>query len=131
MKITGLEILLQNNTLLFISNTLLSHEPIINLSKPEHDYYASINLSLDFNVPISQATKILSDAMKGISDITASDFKVFADSIQENGIVYTIHFKVSDQSDLFKIKHQLLQMVSEHLRKINISAKRKDLIDSH
>ncbi len=133
MKMTGLEILLQNNTVLFINNTLLSHEPIVNLSKPEHDYYASINLSIDFTVPISQATKILSDAMKGISDININDFKVFADSIQENGVVYIIHFKVPDQSSLFEIRHQVLQRVTEHLRKINLNmlTENKDLNKSH
>lgn len=130
MKMTGLEILLQNNTLLFVSNTLLSHEPIVNLSKPDHNYYASINLSLDFSVPISQATKILSDAMKGIN---INDFKVFADSIQENGVVYIIHFQVPDLSSLFEIRHQVLQKVTEHLRKINLNilTESKDLNKSH
>lgn len=121
MKMTGVEILLQNNTVLFITNTLLSNEPIINLSKPENGYYLSTKLNLDFSVPISQARKVISDAMKKVAGIKANDFKVFAESIQETGVIYVIYFKVLDQSNFSEVKHQVLQSVTEHLRKFNLN----------
>jgi len=109
MKMTGIEILLPNKTVLLVTNTLLIKEPVINLNKPENDYYSSINLTLEFNVPISQARKIISDVIKEVTGTDVNDFKVFAESIQETGVVYVVYFKVLDQNNFFEVKHQVLQ----------------------
>ena len=121
MKMTGLEILLPNKTVLFVTNTSLIKEPVINLNKPENDYYSSINLTLEFNIPISQARKVISDAMKKVIGIDVNDFKVFAESIQEAGVVYVVYFKVLDQNNFSEVKHRVLQRITEHLRKFNLN----------
>lgn len=120
MKLTGLEILLSNNTVLFINNTLLSKDPIVNLSKPKHDYYANIKFALDFDVSTSYAIDIISKAMKKVSEINAHDFRIFIDSIQGNGVVYIIYFKIPEQSLLSEVKHKVLQNVIDYLCKFNL-----------
>lgn len=120
MKMTGVDILLPNNTILFISNTMLNSDPMINLSKPENNYYIAINVILEHSIPVARARRILLAAAVSSNGVFNHDAKVFSESVQENGVVYVIYFKVPDRSVWLESRHQVIQNITEYLHKFNL-----------
>ena len=120
MKMTGADILLPNSSILFINNKMLNSDPMINLSKPERDYYININVVLEHTIPISRGRRILLAAASSAPGVYNRDAKVFSESVQENGVVYVIYFKVPDRGVWLETRHQVIQNVMEYLHKFDL-----------
>lgn len=120
MKMTGVDILLPNSSILFISNTMLNSDPMINLSKPERDYFVNIKVVLEHKVPVSRARRILLAAASSAPWVYNHEAKVFSESVQENGVVYIVYFKVSDRSVWLETRHRVIQSITEYLHKFDL-----------
>lgn len=122
MKMMGVDVLLPNDTVLFLSNTMLNSDPMINLSKPNRDYYLGINVTLEHSVPVGRARRILLSAVAGAPMVFNHEVSVFAESVQANGVVYCIYFKCSDRSVWLETRHKVIQAITESLHKFGLRA---------
>ncbi len=120
MNMMGIEILLPDNTTLFTNNRTLSSDMMINLSKPERRFYKSIEIALEHKVPVAKGQRILLAATLNSPGIFDYDVKVFAKALQENGIVYEVHFSVADLDKLPEIRHFVIQNISDYLNRFDL-----------
>lgn len=120
MKMTGVDVLLANDTVLFVSNTMVNTVPMINLSKPGRDYYLSIKVILEHTVPVARARRILLAAAASARGVYNNEAKVVAEGVQENGVVYGVYFKISDRSVWLETRHQVVQNITEYLHKFHL-----------
>lgn len=120
MKMTRVDLMLPDSTALYVTNTTLNSEPIINLSKPTREYYIGISVVLEHSVPVSRARRILHAAISNAEGIYKHDANVFAESVQANGVVYVIHFKIPDRGVWLECRHQVINAVTKQLHKFGL-----------
>ncbi len=120
MKMTGVDLLLPNNTVLFISNTMLNNDPMINLSKPNRDYLLGINVVLEHTVPVDRARRVLQAATLSSPGVYNNDASVFAESAEQNGVSYAIYFRIRDRSVWLESRHQVINSITKYLHKFNM-----------
>lgn len=120
MKMTTVDLLLPNDTILYISNTMLNNDPMINLSNPQRDYYINIKVVLEHKVPVGRARRILLAAAATAPGVYNNDVSVYSESVQENGVVYVIFFRIPDRSVWLESRHQVIQSVTEYLHKFGL-----------
>ncbi len=120
MKMTGVDLLLPNNTVLFINNSTLNNEPMINLCKPRKDYFIGLNVILEHAVPVDRARRILQAATISSPGVFNNEAKVFAESVASNGIVYVVYFKIPDRSVWLESRHQVINSITKYLHKFDL-----------
>lgn len=120
MKMTGVDLLLPNDTVLFISNTMLNTEPMINLCKPNKDYFLGVNVVLDHTVPVDRARRILQAATLSSPGVFNNEASVYAEGVQQNGVVYAIYFKIPERGVWLETRHQVINSITKYLHKFGL-----------
>lgn len=120
MKMTGVDLLLPNNTVLFISNTMLNTEPMINLCQPEKDYFLGINVVLEHTVPVDRARRVLQAATATSPGVFNNEASVYAEGVEPNGVVYAIYFKIPERAVWLESRHQVINSITKYLHKFGL-----------
>jgi len=115
IKLTRTEILLVNNTMLYINNNKILESVVINLNQPDTPFFNCLSVVLEHSVPVERARRILTAAIIDCPDIYEKTAFVCAESAQQNGIVYDIFFKMPNQDNFFEIRHQIISSITQHL----------------
>ncbi|MDR2666566.1 MAG: mechanosensitive ion channel family protein [Holosporales bacterium] len=119
-KLTGLDLILLDDTVLYISNTTITGQPMINLSQLDKPFYDGVKVMLEHDVPVERARRILYAACVNIPKIENREILVFAESVHVNGIVFAIFFKALNYDVLREIKHCVISSVVRQLHKYGL-----------
>jgi branched-chain amino acid transport system substrate-binding protein len=120
MKMTGVELVLPDDTTLFVSNSMISNEPIINLNRPERTYYLGVQVVLEHTVPVDRARRILQAATISSPGVFNNDAVAFASSAEHNGVVYDIYFRIPNRGVWLESRHQVINSITKYLHKFGL-----------
>lgn len=115
MKLTGVDLMLPDNTVLFVSNTYVTENPFINLSSPEPDFFTGISVVIDHSVPVDRARRILYAATSKAPMVFNNQALVVAESVQNNGVLYAVYFRIAKRDVWFETRHQVINSITKHL----------------
>ncbi|MDR0744354.1 MAG: mechanosensitive ion channel [Holosporales bacterium] len=114
-KITSVSLITADETLLHVSNTTFTNQPMINLNKPQTAFYSSLNVVLDHDVPIERARRILYAASCSAEGVYEQTVLVVAEGVQQIGILFGIYFKIPNQDVWLEVKHQVISSIIKAL----------------
>ena len=115
LKLTGIDLALLNDTRLYISNTKLTNDTIVNLSQPNPSHFNRIDVILDHDVPVEQARRILYAATANTPGLASRDPLVVADAVLQNGILFAVFFKIPSFDVGAEMKHRVISSIVQHL----------------
>ena len=99
-----------------IPNRELTSNHYENLSRFGRIYGDEITLSIDHNVQIERAERVLMDALLGIPEVVKTGiYGVYAESVNEGGVVFTLRFGVEGYGMLRPIRHKVLAAATSKL----------------
>lgn len=116
-KLTGVDLILLDETQLYVSNTAVSDQAMINFNQPTPSFYTGLNIVLEHNIPIERARRILYTATTNTIGLESKNILVVSDSIQQNGILFFVFFKVPEFEVMREIKHRVISSIVQHLHK--------------
>ncbi len=119
MKLTGVDLILPDNTTIYLANSDMANG-VINLSKPNRDFMASIHVTLEHSIPIERARRIMQGAVSSAPLVFEHKSLVVAEAIKENGISYGVFFGVKDRDLLFETRHQVISSIVSRLHKLGM-----------
>lgn len=117
LKLTGIDLAILNDTRLYISNTKLTNEAIINLSQPDPSHFSRIDVILEHDVPVEQARRVLYTATANTSGLASKEPLVVADAVLQNGILFAVFFKIPSFGVGAEMKHRVISSIVQHLHK--------------
>ena len=117
LKLTCIDLVLLNDTRLYISNTKLTGSAIVNLSQPNPSHFNRIDVILEHDVPVEQARRILYTATANTPGLASKEPLVVADAVLQNGILFAIFFKIPSFDVGAEMKHRVISSVVQHLHR--------------
>ena len=112
------------DSLVIIPNRKLTSENYENLSHFNQVYGNEVNLSIDHNVPVERAERVLTSALLSIPDVVKTGiYGVYANEANEGGIVFTLRFGVEGFDQLRLIRHKVFEAATAtlHANGMNVS----------
>lgn len=101
-----------------IPNGKLTSEGFQNLSRPFKGFYDRVEISIDHDVPIARAERLLHGSMLTIPEIAKNKkFEAYAYKATEGGIIYRLRYHVGDFAKYREIKHKVLEAATRYLHK--------------
>ena len=116
-KLSGVDLRLLDDTQLYVGNTAITNQAMINLSQPGPSLFSGLNIVLEHDVPIERARRILYTAVINTEGLYSKDILVVADTIQQNGILFSVFFRVPRYDVLREIKHRVISSIVQYLHK--------------
>ena len=116
-KLTGVDLVLLNDTRLYVSNTAITNQAMINLSQTDPAFFNRIEVVLEHDVPIEQARRILYTATANTPGLASKQPLIVADAVQQNGISFVVFFKIPSFAVGAEMKHRVISSVVQHLHK--------------
>lgn len=116
-KLTGIDLKLLNDTMLYIGNTTITNQPMINLSQSDPAFFNRIDVVLDHDVPIERARRILYTATANTPGLASREPLVVADAVQQNGILFAVFFKIPSFAVGAEMKHRVISSIVTHLHR--------------
>jgi len=92
----------------------------INYSKPERNYWDSIEIALDHTIPVERAERILRAGAMMTPSIHNQQCDVTAKKANESGVTYEVRYLVPDFSIYREVKHDVIDCVTQHLHAYNL-----------
>ena len=120
LRPAGAEFTLEDETQLYINNSALLTQPIINFNQYKREFYAYINVVLDHDVSVGRARRILYAATVNADGVYRKKGFVFAEGAHKEGVNYGVYFKIADYDELFEVKHQVIKSIERRLHKHDI-----------
>ncbi len=119
-------ILAPASTYMILPNSQIARQRITNYSAPRPQYRAQVEITLDHTMSISQARKVMLDAMlsaKLIQQDPAPDVRVQA--YEERGITYALRYWLSRFDRDIDCRDEVYSLVDEALRRAGVVAPHK------
>lgn len=108
--------------LIVVPNSTLISGPFTNLSAPQREMRASRTVEIEYEVPPERVVQILLAAMAATEGVrTHPRPSVYIDNCADNGIVYSMHYWVSDYPDTFSVSREVVINALKFLDQANIS----------
>ena len=114
-KLTCVDLVLLNDTRLYMSNTKLTNTLVINLSQPTPAHFNRLDVVLEHDIPIEQARRILYTATANTPGLASKEPLVVADAVLQNGILFAIFFKIPSYEVGAEMKHRVISSLVRHL----------------
>jgi small-conductance mechanosensitive channel len=92
----------------------------VNYSKPERNFWDSMEINLDQRIPVKRAERILRAAVLDVASIHHKQCEIGASRVSEKGITYEIIYPVPDLPACRRIKHDVIESVTRHLHDYGI-----------
>lgn len=111
-----------NNTSIVVPNSKFIQSQYENISH-KGSFWESIAVSIDHNIPVKRAKRLLESAISKTDGVYKTFIGVFAEKITEGGIVYRCRFQIEDYGALIKIRHHVIDNITEllHYYKLGVS----------
>ena len=110
------EVRTEYKTLIIIPNGRLVSNPYENLSHSTAVYADHLSISVDHDITVERAERILTDALLEIKEVVNSGiYAVFAETAAEGGIVYTMRYGVEGYDNFRIMRHKVIEAVTEKL----------------
>ena len=119
-KLTGVDLILLNDTRLYVTNTSITNNPMINLSQTEPSYFNRLDVILEHDVPVERARRILYSAAANTPGLASKEPLIVADEVRENGILFAVFYKIPSFDVGAEMKHRVISSVIQNLHKHNI-----------
>lgn len=119
-KLSGVDLRLLDDTQLYVGNTTITNQSMINLNQPGPSFFTGLNIVLEHDIPIERARRILYAAVINTEGLASKDILVVADTIQQNGILFSVFFRVPSFDVLREIKHRVISSIVQYLHRHNL-----------
>jgi small-conductance mechanosensitive channel/CRP-like cAMP-binding protein len=119
-NLTGMDLLLVDQTILHITNRMVTDQAVINLSQPQTPFFTETTVLLEHDVPVERARRILLTATINAAGVVDKDVTVVAESVQMNGVSFSVYFKVPSYGELISVRHNVISSIIAHLHKHNL-----------
>ena len=119
-KLSGVDLRLLDDTQLYVGNTAITDQAMINLNQPSPSFFTGLNILLEHDIPIERARRILYSAVINVEGLASKDILVVADNIQQNGVLFSVFFKIPSFDVLREIKHRVISSIVRHLHKYDL-----------
>ncbi len=119
-----IEVRTEQGSLIVIPNRQLTSTTYENLSHFNKVYGDEVSLAIDHDVPVERAERVLTDALLGIPEVVKTGiYSVWADYVNEGGVVFTLRFGVEGFDRLRPIRHKVLDAATAtlHANGMNVS----------
>lgn len=125
-------LLTMDETAIIVPNSKFVQSQYENISR-EGTFWQTIQVTLDHNIPVKRAERILIAAVSSAKGVYKDNVNVFADNFSEGGVIYNCRYKIRDYMNSPKIRHTVIQQVTEqlHYYKLGISETLGEYIISH
>jgi potassium efflux system protein len=125
-------LLTMDDTDIVVPNSKFVQNQFENISR-EGVFWQTIPVSLDYNIPVKRAERLLIAAMSTADGVFKDNIHVFADKFTEGGIVYNCRYKITNYVNSPLIRHNVMRCITEHLHyyKLGISETLGEYIISH
>ena len=111
-----IEVQTEYKTLIIIPNGLLVSNVYENLSHLKGIYAEHLSLSVDHDVAVERAERVLTDAILSIKEVVDTGiYAVFAEQATEGGIVYTMRYGVKGYDSFRIMRHRVIDAVTAKL----------------
>lgn len=116
-QLSGMELSLLDGTVLYIANTTITGQSMVNLSQPTPELSARLDVVLEHSVPIDRARRILHAAISETKGLASKDALIVADSFTKGGVLFSIFFKIPSFETMCEMKHRVAASVARCLHK--------------
>lgn len=103
------------------SHVIVPHSKLsqgfINYSRPDKSHWDHVEITLPQSISVDRATRILHAGLLMSPSVHDKKCTVFAFQATEEGIIYNLHYVVSDLKSFAKVKHDVIQSVMGHLQR--------------
>jgi small-conductance mechanosensitive channel/CRP-like cAMP-binding protein len=107
---------------IFIPNVKISNAVVINLDLPNPNTMQRIAFSIDYDVSVESAERILYAATLGAVGVKfASPPNVFARQLTSSGVEYAVEYVLADHRDRKHALHAIIKSILECMRVANIA----------
>ncbi|MGN6671098.1 MAG: mechanosensitive ion channel domain-containing protein [Candidatus Nucleicultricaceae bacterium] len=107
------------NTTITIPNSRLN-ERIENLSRPGPFFFDYFEITLDHDIPLERACRILKDGVYSMTTHRPEQAYVTANKLEEGGISYLVVYTVKDPLEIIFIKSDVMTAVVNQLHRYGI-----------
>lgn len=108
------------NIQVVIPNHLLAHEKIENLSKPDPVIWEEIQITIDHEIPLDRAARLLKAAVSTVTDVHNKLSKVCALKLTEGGVIYLVKYAIHGVEGRLKARHAVLEAMTRSLHAYNL-----------
>ncbi|MDR1365436.1 MAG: mechanosensitive ion channel family protein, partial [Holosporales bacterium] len=114
-RLTGIDLILLNDTLLIAPNTTLTGKPIINVSQPSAEYGETVKLVLDHNAQVDRARRIIHAALINVSGVVDNKITVVAEEMRSTGALFGVYYRVSSYDAFPIVRHRVISAITASL----------------
>lgn len=115
------EVLTEHLTLITIPNRMLTSDKYENLTHGTQPYAEHITLSIDHNVPIERAERVMLDALMSIEEVVKTGIHgVYARGANEGGVMFQVRFGIEDYGLIRPIRHKVMHTILRRLHDNNL-----------
>jgi small-conductance mechanosensitive channel/dihydroneopterin aldolase len=109
-------LLTPNDEILVIPNGEFIKEGFKNYSKPGMHYIDSVTVSLDHDIGLERANRILKAAVLSVPGITRhGDCSTYAIGVNSGGVDYCVRYYVDDCTHWRRVRHEVLYAITHQL----------------
>lgn len=115
---------------IYIPNVKISDAVIINLDLPNANTKQFITFSIDYDVSVESAERILYAATLGANGVKfVTPPYVYARELTDSGVKYEIQYVITDYRDRKSAEHAIIKSILECMRVANITISSGDLVE--
>ncbi len=107
------------NTTITIPNSRLN-EKIENLTRPGPFFFDYFEITLDHDIPLDRACRILQDGVYRMTEYRPEHVYVKATKLEEGGVVYLVIYSIQEPSEIIITKSAVMSSVVNHLHRYGL-----------
>jgi branched-chain amino acid transport system substrate-binding protein len=109
-------LLTPENTIIVVPNGEFIKEGFKNYSEPGSHYIDSVTVTLDHDIGLERAYRILKSAVLSVPGIAHhGDCSTYAVAVNSGGVEYCIRYYVDDHSQWRRVRHEVLYAITHQL----------------
>lgn len=108
-------ILTSDNQLIFIPNSQFLKEPFENYSRPEKFVWQTIEISIEHEMPVKRAQRIMRTALLALEDIHEHLCEVYAYQAIEGGVIYHVRYGLKEYEQWRLVQHRVIEAITTAL----------------
>ncbi len=111
-----IEVLTEHQTLVTIPNRMLTSDKYENLTHATEPYAEHVELSIDHDMPVQRAERVMLDALMSIPEVVdTAIYGVYAKGANEGGVTFQVRFGIKDYGLIRPLRHKVMQTVLARL----------------
>lgn len=108
-----------DHTIIIIPQRKIS-DGFMNLSRPLTSITQTLEISLDHEIPIDRAERLLTGIVSVVDGVQGGNCTAWALEANEGGITYAVRYLISDYKDWREIRHKVLEAITRQVHQYGL-----------